>query len=210
MLTEGSLQIGLVDQAFGILHPDGLPASVEARAGNQTVNVRMKPQLLVPCVQHGGKAIDGRPEAFVGGQFFGESTGDGGKEQIKSLAGMRPEKARTQFIGQSEGDQEVGRVDEFTQFTPDPRCGGGFSTLWAGFVVTGMVGEMKLATGSAAKTATAQRRGATMGDGPEGAALRRGKDRIGLVKLRQETTQSPDDRGGITWRGAHGVKAPPC
>ena len=53
------------------------------------MNVGMEPHALVPRVEHGGEAVDVRPQSFVGGELFGQRSGNGRKEQIVALFGQR-------------------------------------------------------------------------------------------------------------------------
>jgi hypothetical protein len=46
-------------------------AIVETGAGHQTMDVRMKPQLLVPGVEDRGETTDAGAQAFGSGQLFG-------------------------------------------------------------------------------------------------------------------------------------------
>jgi hypothetical protein len=155
----------------------------------------MKPQTLVPGVQHGGKAVDLGTQCLVGGELFRERPGEGAKEQVVGLLGVRPEETLPQLGGQGEGDQEVRRINEFSQLALHPPGGGAFSALRTGFVVARMVGEVNPSAGFTFKNPPAQGRGAAMGNRPDGATLGRRKSRVGLKKLRQKTAQRRQDRG---------------
>ena len=70
VLPKGALQMWQVDKEIRFLDAHQPAALIQSRAGNQTMNVRMKSHLLVPGVQHGSKAVDARAQSFVGGQLF--------------------------------------------------------------------------------------------------------------------------------------------
>ena len=54
MLAEGSLKERQVNEKLGLFDTHKATAFVQAGAGDETVKVWMKPQLLVPCVEHRG------------------------------------------------------------------------------------------------------------------------------------------------------------
>ncbi len=64
-------------------------------------------------------------------------------------------------------------------------------------MIAGVIGEMKVVAAFAGKEAPAQSRGAAMSDGPDGAALRRRKRRIGGEELRQKAAQRPQNGGAL-------------
>ena len=101
--------------------------------------------------------------------------------------------------GESEGDQEVGRVDQFMNSAGHPAARGQGAALWAGFVVAGMIGEMDMAAGVANKGPPTQSRSAAMGDGPDGAMLMSESAGAGCAQLRDKTAQRPQHGG----RSAH-------
>jgi len=150
-------------------------------------------------VEHGGEPVDGRPQSFVGGQFFRQGPGHRPEEEVEELLGVGPEETAAQWLRQGEGDQEVGSLDQLGQFALDPAGGGGPAALRTGLVIARMPGEMNLAAavrGRASKGPPAQGRGAAMVDGPKGAALFGREGRSGLQKLRQELTQRLQNGGG--------------
>ena len=112
-------------------------------------------------------------KAFVVGQFFSQGARDGGEEQVIGFFGKGAKEATAQLGRKSEGDQEVGRVDQFVKFACTQRRVASGAALRTGFVVAGVIGEMNLIAGLANKGAPAQGRGAAMSDGPDGAALLR-------------------------------------
>jgi hypothetical protein len=199
VLPKGSLQMREVNEELRVLDPDGVAVSVQSGARNQAMNVRMDPHALVPGVEDGGEAVDVRPKPFIGGELFGECSGNRREEQIVGSFRQRAEEAAAQFGWQSEGDQEIRGVDEFSQFPLNPAAGGLSAALGTGFVVAGVPGEMNVAAGLAAKETSAQCRSAAMGDGPNGAALLLGKWRSRFQELRQKTAQRRHHCGG----GAH-------
>lgn len=135
------------------------------------MEVRMKPQLLVPGVQHHGEPADRGLQSLGRGQLLRQGAGGGLEEQIVGLPGKRTEEAGAQLGRQGEGDQEVGRLDELLALAPDPLGGGRPSALGAGLVIAGVPGEMNLPALRTGKGPPAQGRGPALGDGPEGAAL---------------------------------------
>ena len=195
VLTEGGLKVRQVDEEVGLFDADQTAAVIEPGAGNQTMDVGMKTHLLVPGVEHGGKAVDGGPQSFCGGQLLGESAGDGGEEQVEGLFGEGPEEAAAQLGRQGEGDQEIGSLDELGQFALDPANRGGAAALRAGLVIAGMPGEMDLAAVRTTKGPPAQGRSAAMSDGSQGAALLGRKRRSRFQEVRQELTQHPQNGG---------------
>ena len=184
VLAEGVLQLRQVNQELRVLHAHELAAKVQAHTRNEAMDMRMKAELLVPGVQHGGEAVDGGAQALVGRELFGERSGCGGEEQVVSFPGVRPEEAAAQFGRQREGDEEVRRLDELALFALNPSGVGRAAALRAGFVIAGMKGEV-LPSALAIKELTAQRRGAATGDGPDGAVLLRPERRSGLKKRRR-------------------------
>ena len=135
--------------------------------------MRMELQALIPGMKGGSEAADGGEQSFVVGQFFGQGGRDGAEEQIIGLFGKGAEEAPPQFGWEGKGDQEVGGLNQFTQFALDPAVCGQRAALGTGFVVAGVIGEMDLVAGFADKGASAQGRSAAMSDGPDGAALLR-------------------------------------
>ena len=173
VLSEGALQMRQIDQELFSLDPDILAFGIEAGARNQTVNMGMELQSLVPGMQGGGKAADSCFESFILGQFFSQSRRHGGEEQVVCFFSKGAKETTAQLGRKSEGDQEVGRVDEFMKFACHPAAGGHGATLRTSFVVAGVIGELDVIAGFADKGSAAQGRGAAMSDGPDGAALLR-------------------------------------
>jgi len=91
VLSEGVLQVRQVDQELVVFDTDKVAIGVEAGAGNQTVNVRMELQALVPSVKDGREAVEGGTQCLVAGEFFAESEPDSGEEQVIGLASRRTE-----------------------------------------------------------------------------------------------------------------------
>src|SRR5262245_24798120 len=178
-----------------ILDPDQPAPRIQSSTGNQAMNMWMKSHLLVPGMEHGGKAIDLGPESFVGGQLFGKCSRDCREEQVIGLPGVRTKERAAQLGGQGEGDQEIRSVDEFGQFALHPAAGGSGATLRAGLVIAGMPGEADLVAILTDKGPPAQGRSAAMSDGPKGAALRGAKRRSRLEEVRQKLTQRPQHGG---------------
>jgi hypothetical protein len=108
VLAKGALEVGQVHQVAEIFDAHQAPARIQSGAGHQAVKVRMKAQLLVPGVEHGGEAADRRPQSFAG-QLFGKRPGHDGEEQIVSLPGVRPKEATAQLGRQGEGDEDDGQ-----------------------------------------------------------------------------------------------------
>lgn len=201
VLSKGALQMRQIDQELVAADPDIVAGVIEPGAWNQAVNMGMELQALVPGMEHGGKAAGGRAQAFVLGEFFTEGGLHGAEEQIVGLLGERTKEATAQLGGKREGDQEVGRVDEFMNFACHPAARGQGAALRAGFVVAGVIGEVNLMAGVADKGAPAQSRRAAMSDGPDGAALLCTKRRLGVLELRQKSAQRPHDSGALGHRG---------
>lgn len=207
VLPEGRLQVRQMEQAIGFLHTHELAVSIQPGAGNHAVDVRMASHALVPGMQSGGEAVDVGAEFFGGGELFAQRPGDGGKEHVVSLLGQGTKEATAQLGGNSKGDQEIRSIDQLAQFALNPALGGARSALGTGFVIAGMISEVKSSAWFAIKDAPAQLRGAAMGDGPNGAALGFGKGRLRFQKGRQKTAQRPNhgggeahDAGGGSWR----------
>jgi len=89
VVSEGVLQVRQVDQELVIFDADKVAIGIKASAGNQTMNVRMELQTLVPSVKDGREAVEGGTECFVAGEFFAESAHDSGEEQVIGLFGRR-------------------------------------------------------------------------------------------------------------------------
>lgn len=206
VLTEGGLEVGEEEQEVRIFAADKVALGIEAGAGNQAVDVRMKLQALVPGVEDCGEAADSGTQSFVVGQFFGQGAHDGGEEQVIGLFGQGAKEVGAQLGWEGEGDQEVRRVDQFVEFALDPAVIGQCAALGAGFVIAGVIGEVNVRAVFAGKDIAAQSRGAATSDGPDGAALRRRKRRMGSKKLRQKTAQRAQD-GGTLAHAKAGKKA---
>ena len=85
VLSEGALQVRQIDQELVVFNPDIIALGIEPGARNQTVNVRMELQALVPGMEDGGEAADGGAQALSLGEFFASSRRDRGEEQIVGL-----------------------------------------------------------------------------------------------------------------------------
>ncbi len=72
MLPEGRLQLLPADEVIGFFDAHEAAALVESGAGNQAMDVGMKPQLLVPRVEHRGEATDAGAQSLGGRQFLGK------------------------------------------------------------------------------------------------------------------------------------------
>lgn len=97
VLTEGALQVGQINQELVVFHLHILAFGIESGARDQTVNVRMELQELIPGMQDGGEAADGGPQCFVLSEFFAQGTRHGGEEQVVSFFGERAEEAAAQL-----------------------------------------------------------------------------------------------------------------
>ena len=135
--------------------------------------MRMELQALIPGMKCGSEAADDGTQCFVVGQFFGQGGCDRAEEQIIGLFGEGAEEAVPQLGWESKGDQEIGDINQFTQFALNPAARGQRAALGTGLVVAGVIGEMDVIAGLAGKGAPAQSRRAAMSDGPDGAALLR-------------------------------------
>ena len=98
------------------------------------VDVRMKAQLLVPGVEHGGKEAGHGSQTFGRGQLFRERPGDRGKEKVVGLPGVGAIEALPQLGREREGDQEIGSLDELVELTLDPAGRGGAAALRTGLM----------------------------------------------------------------------------
>src|SRR5690349_4844538 len=195
VLTKGGLEMGLVNEEVRLFDPHETSALIEPGTGDQTVDVGMKAQLLVPGVEHGGKAAGHGSQTFGRGQLFRERVGDRGKEQVVGVPGVGAKEALPQLGREREGDQEIGSLDELVELTLDPAGRGRAAALRTGLMIAGVPGEMNLVAVPTTIGPPAQRRGAAMSDGPKGATLRRGKRRSRFEKVRQKLTQRPQNRG---------------
>lgn len=195
MVAESGLEQWQMDEVAWIADADDLALRVEARAGNEEVQMRMELHLLAPGVEDGGEPADGGEEPFCGGEFFGHGGGHGREKEIVELFGQRAEKAGTQFLRQREGHQEVGGIDLLLQAAFDPGRGGGLAAARAGFVIAAMEGKVIGSAPRAGKAGASHGRSAAMGDGPDGATLGAGESRRSLQKPRQETDQHLGDGG---------------
>ena len=210
MLAEGRLQVRQIEQEVRFSGGDKLVVLIQTGAGDQAVNVRVKLQPLCPGMQHGHKSIGVGAQGFVGGELLAQGAGNGGEEQVESLLGARPEKTGAQLSREGEGDQEIGRIDEFAQLSLCPAVRAEGTALGAGFVVAGVIGKVNVAALFAAKGTPAQCRGAAAGDRPDGAVLLRGERRSCLAQLRNKTAQRLQHCGGSAhvacacWAGSAG------
>src|SRR5690348_11083055 len=100
------MQMRQIDQELVAADPDIFAGGIQPGAWNQAVNMGMELQSLVPGVQGGGKAVDGRFESFILGEFFRQGGLHGGEEQIVGLLGERAKEATAQLGRKSKGDQE--------------------------------------------------------------------------------------------------------
>jgi hypothetical protein len=200
VLPKRAAQLLKVHEERGVLYPHELAARSQTDPRHQAVEVRMKPQLLVPRMQHRREAVNGGPQALGGRELLTQGAGPGGKEQIVSFLGVGAKEAVAQFRGQREGDQEVRGLDEFTLFALHPLGIGGAAAERAGLVIAGMKREVLAPALVAVKAGAAQRRSAAMSDRPEGAVLRGREQRFGFKKRRQKPAQHRDD--GVAGRHA--------
>jgi len=113
VLAESGLEVRQMQQEPRFFDAHELVALVETGAGHQAMNVRMKLQFLGPGVQDGDEAVDVSAQSFISGQLFTQSAGSRGEEQVVGLVRPRTEETTAQFCWQSEGDEEVRRVDPF-------------------------------------------------------------------------------------------------
>jgi len=171
MLPESRLQERPVDQIVRFPHAYEASALFESGARYQAMDMGMKSQLLIPCVEHRRETTHTGLEPLRGRQLLGQSARDGCEEQIVGFLGERPEEARSQLSGEREGDQEVGRLDPLLQLALDPLGGRCPPALRTGLVIAGVPGEVELTAIRTSKGSPAQRRSPAVGDGPNGAAL---------------------------------------
>ena len=201
VLSEGTLQMRQIDQEPVTADPDIVAGGIEPGARNQTVNMGMELQTLVPGMEHGSKAAGGGAQTLIPGEFFRQGGCHGGEEQVESFFSKGAKETTAQLGGKGEGDQEVGSVNQFMEFACHPAARGQGATLGAGFMIAGVIGEVNLMAGVTNKGAPPQSRGAAMSDGPDGAALLRPERRLGGLELRQKSAQRPDDGGALGHEG---------
>jgi len=194
VLAKGGLQLWQINEELWVLHAYELSAGIQTDTRHHAMDVRMKPDLLIPGVKRGSEAVDRGAQSLVGRELLAQGSGDGGKEQVERFLGVRAEEETAQFRGQREGDEEVSCVDEFALFPLNPFYIGGTATKRAGLVIAGMKSQVLASAWFAVKEVSAQRRGAAMSDSPDGPALRWGERRFGFKKRRQKLAQHVDDR----------------
>ena len=194
--AEDAAQRGLGHEEVGVLDGDDAAVGIDARAGHDAVEVGVEMQALVPGVEDHGEAAGFRAEPFGIGERVGQGGGGGGEEELIDLFCLRGEEQRTQFLGQGEGDHEVGRADAFAEFAFHPLGGGVLAALRTGAVVAAVEAELPCAArrrhGGARPFA-----GAAMGDGPGGAPLCLAHGVTVFTQMGgQEAAQRVDDGGG--------------
>src|SRR5690242_14502263 len=96
-----------IDQELVTADPDVVAGGTESGARNQTMNMGMELQSLVPGMECGGKAAGGGAQAFILGEFFRQGGRHGGEEQVVSLFSKGAKETTAQLRRKSEGDQEV-------------------------------------------------------------------------------------------------------
>lgn len=203
LLTKGGLQVRKMDQELGVADANEFTLGIKSGSGHQEVEVRMEEQALVPGVKDGGEAVSEGLEPLGGAEFCGECARRCGEEEVVGFLGMGAKEAGPEFGRQGEGDQEVGSVNEFAEFTLNPVGGGRTATLGTSLVVAGMPGELEFTAGSAGKGVAAQSRGPAMGESPNGASLILTETWNLGQERRQELTQRAEDGA---W-GSHGGEA---
>jgi hypothetical protein len=97
VLAKGSLQMFEENQIMGLFRANEFSPRIESDARHQAMDVWMKTELLVPGVKHGGEAVNGGAQSFVGGKFFRERTRHSGKEKVESFFGVRSKEEAAQF-----------------------------------------------------------------------------------------------------------------
>lgn len=193
--SKGASHERLGSQEGGTFDGENVVLLVQPRTRNDGMEVGMKEQSLIPCVQDQGEPGGGGPQGTLVRQGESQSMGGGIEEHAVDVLGEGGEEEGTQFAGQGEGDHEVGRTDTSGQFTLDPLLSGGLSALRAGPMIAGMKPKLADAAGLTGMEMPAHGRGATMSDGPEGSALCGVQAGTFLEKVRQEPTQCLNDRG---------------
>ena len=195
VLAESGLEERKMKEIVRLFDTDDFAIGIEARAGDQEVQMRMELHLLAPGVEDGGEPADRGAETFGGGKFFGHGGGNRREKEIVELFGQRAKEAVPQFLRQGESPHKVRRVDLLLQSSFDPGGGGGLAAARTGFVIATMEGKVIGSTTGAGIARPSQGRGAAMGDGPDGAALRAGERRRSLQKPGQKTSQHLGDGG---------------
>jgi len=194
-MPEGASQHGLGHKEAGTLDGDNTPLLTQARARHDAMEMGMEEQSLVPRVQDHGEAALVSPEPARVGKCPGKSPACRRKEEIIELPGSLGEEERSQFLGQREGDHEVGGSDTLTKFSFHPESGGLFAALGAGAVIAGMVNKLAGPAWDAGMEMPTHGRCAAMGERPEGATPRSSLHGMIPQKVRQKAAQRPDHGG---------------
>lgn len=193
MVPEGRLQKGKVNQIVSLANRDDLAIAIESGPWYQEMNVGMKLHLLAPGVEDGEESADRGIKALSGGEFLSQGGRRRSEKDIVELLGKGTKEAGTKFLGESECDHEIGRVDLFEQSALDPSGGGGFATTGTALMVAAMESEVMTTTTWAGITSPSHGRGSAMGDGPNGATLYPRKRRVGLQERGQKPIQHRSD-----------------
>lgn len=81
---------------------------IESGTGNDDMEMRMKVQSLVPCVEDHGEPGGGGPEPFGMGEDVAQGGGGALEKELINLSGMVGEEHGAECFRQGQGDHEIG------------------------------------------------------------------------------------------------------
>jgi hypothetical protein len=153
------------EEAWVGWNPVGVIAG-ESAGGNDTVDVGMKLEFLVPGMEHAEEADLGSEMGGMAGDFQ-QSFGAGSEQQtIDDFLVLQSQ--RSQLRRQGEDDVDVGRGQQFTATGRDPAFAGTSLTLRAVPVATAVVGDSgTMSAAGALIDMAAEGSGATTRDGQQ-------------------------------------------
>src|SRR5204863_6616399 len=151
-----------------VLQPDPAQAVLtEEPARHYIMNVRMKDELARPRVEHTQRS---HFTSEFGDGCLAQSLRGHGKEQVITELRLGLEE-RAQFLGDGEGEQEVGHGQQTQLAFLEPVLGLERAALWTGAVMAGVIGELKLRARTTLIEMPAALRRAAGKQGAHGAAL---------------------------------------
>ena len=161
----------LMQQVIGFLHSANRSIRIETHSGHDAVQMRVEEELLVPCVENGGKTAALRSQPFGRGEFVGKSLRDRRKEKAEGLLGLIPKKQIAQLFGQCKRDHKIWGSREFPQLAFHPLLRGCTTTLRTGFVIATMPRKMRSRAIRAGVNMSAQSRSPALANGVNGTPL---------------------------------------
>jgi len=169
-----------------------------AAGGHDTMNVRVKIELLAPTVQYAEKT-NLRTEVLVARDFEKGFRAGAKQEVVEDLFILQHE--RSQATGQGEDHMEIARGEQFSLTRRDPPFACGRLTLWAVPISAAIEGDGAIPAAGALIEMTAQCGGTTARHGQQHFDMLPTKPMA--VSFDERISCSADDIGHLERRPAH-------